>query len=210
MTKKKKIIIWLVVILLGFIIMSANTLLTNLTENTNVVCKGEKFSSAEEALKAYEASEREANDESLDYCPPYELLYEFDYDENTIIFYSYCETFDGEKSQECAVRILKKNSNGTLSFDSGFADFVLAEPSREDNYCYFTNIETDDGMKSISFLYLPKDSKKDIYVDGVKAEKVLVKVEGEEFYICYAISDPDTFFSNFSTEISDRHEVEVR
>ena len=108
MTKKKKIIIWLVVILLGFIIMSANTLLTNLTENTNVVCKGEKFSSAEEALKAYEASEREANDESLDYCPPYELLYEFDYDENTIIFYSYCETFDGEKSQECAVRILKK------------------------------------------------------------------------------------------------------
>ena len=210
MKKRKNIIILAVVILLLCIIMNADKILTNLIENTNVVCKGEKFSSVEEALKAYETSEREANDESLDYCPPYELLYSFDYDENTIIFYSYCETLDGEKSQECAVRILKKNNDGTLSFDSGLADFVLAETSGEENYYYFTNIETSDGMKSISFLYLPKDSKKDIYVDGVKAEKMLVSMAGDEFYICYAISEPDTYFLNLSTEISDRHEVEVR
>lgn len=197
-------------VLLLCLVLSANTILTNLIDSTNIVCKGQKFASAEEAIQAMEASEREAYDTSLDFCPPYRLLYTFDYDNNTIVFYSYCESFDGDESESYAVRILKHNNDGTVSFDSGFASFFLKEPDRNEHYYYFTNIKTSKGAKSISFLYLPKDSDKDIYVDGIKAEKMLVSIEGQEFYICYAISNRDTFLSNFSTNISQRHEIEIR
>ena len=190
--------------------MNADILLTSFIESTNAVCEGEKFSSVEEALTVYEAEARETYDTSLDYCPPYKLVYSFDYDENTIIFYSFCGEYDCEQSSAYAVRILKKNDDGTVSFDSGFADFELNEPKGNENYYYFTNIETWNGKRSISFLYLPKDSNKEIYVDGIKAEKRLVSIEGSKFYICYAISDPDTFFSNWSTEISERHKIEIK
>lgn len=210
MMKKRIAAICTVTILLACVAMSADALLTNLIENTNLVCKRQKFSSAEEAVQAMEIIEREDNDISLDVCPPYKLVYSFDYDENIIIFFSYCEEFDGEQSPEYAVRILKKNSDGTLSFDSGFAYFKLTVPGGNENYYYFTNIETSNGKKSASFLYLPKDSDKDIYVDGIKTEKMLVSMEESELYICYAISKPDTFFSNFSTEISERHKIEIK
>ena len=210
--KKKHIavIIGAVIVLFVCCIFGANALLTNLTESTNVVCKDQKFSAAEEALQAMEADERKTNDSSLDYCPPYELIYTFDYEENTIVFYSYCHSFDGEQSTSYAVRILKHNDDGTLSFDSGFADFHLNEPKENENYYYFTNIKTSKGKKSISFLYLPQDSDKDIYVDGIKAEKILVSIKGHDFYICYAISNRDTFLSNLFTPIVDRHNIVVK
>ncbi|MBQ8683840.1 MAG: hypothetical protein IJ518_04935 [Clostridia bacterium] len=157
-----------------------------------------------------ETSERKSNDTSLDYCPPYRLVHSFDYEENTIVFYSYCYGFDGEESSSYAVRILKHNDDGTLSFDSGFADFYLSEPDGNENYYYFTNIQTSSGNKSISFLYLDKESKKDIYIDGIKAEKTLIKMEECEFYICYAISNRDTFLSNLFTPISNRHKIVVK
>lgn len=210
--KKKHIavIISAVIVLFVCCIFGANALLTNLIESTNVVCKDQKFSSAEEALQAMEADERKTNSSDLDYCPPYELLYTFDYEENTIVFYSYCYSFDGEQSPSYAVRILKHNDDGTLSFDSGFADFYLSEPNGNENYYYFTNIQTSSGNKSISFLYLDKESKKDIYIDGIKAEKTLIKIEECEFYICYAISNRDTFLSNLFTPISNRHKIVVK
>ena len=157
-----------------------------------------------------ELNEREANDTSLDYCPPYEVVHTFDYDKNTIVFYSYCYSFDGEESAFYAVRILKHNDDGTLSFDSGFADFHMNEPDGNENYYYFTNIHTSTGDKSISFLYLPKDTEKCIYVDGIKAEKVLVSIDNRQFYLCYAVSSRDTFLSNLFTSISDRHKIEVK
>lgn len=199
-----------VAVLLIGVVLGANALLTNFIESSNIVCKDQKFSSVEEAMQAMEADEREANDTSLDYCPPYKLLYTFDYDENTLVFYRYCYSFDGEESPSYAVRVLKHNDDGTLSFDSGFADFHLSEPDGNGNYSYFTNIETSKGDKSISFLYLPKDSDKDIYVDGIKAEKILVSIEDQEFYICYAISNRDTFLSNLFTSVSDRHKIVIR
>lgn len=199
-----------VVILLVFAILVANALLTNFIGSTNIVCKNQKFSSVDEAIQAMESSEREANDTSLDYCPPYKVVHTFDYDKNTIVFYSYCYSFDGEESTSYAIRILKHNDDGTLSFDSGFADFFISEPAGNENYYYFTNIKTTKGNKSISFLYLPKDSTKDIYVDGIKAEKVLVSIEDHEFYVCYALSNCDTFLSNLFTPISDRHKVEIK
>lgn len=204
------IVLCIVVVLLVCVILGANALLTNFIEGTNLVCKGQKFSSAEDAIQAMEASERETNDTSLDYCPPYKLLYTFDYDENTIVFYSYCYSFDGDESTSYAVRVLKHNEDGTLSFDGGFADFHLSEPDGNENYYYFTSIETSKGKKSISFLYLPKDSDKETYVDGIKAEKILVSIKDHEFYICYVISNRDTFLSNLFTAISDRHKILIK
>lgn len=210
--KKKHIAvaIGVVIVLLVCGILGVNVLLTNLIESSNVECKDQSFSSPEEALWAMEVNKRNENNTDLDYCPPYKLLYTFDYEKNTIVFYSYCKSFDGEQSTSYAVRILKHNQDGTLSFDSGFAKFELREPKENENYYYFTNIETSKGKKSISFLYLPKDSDKNIYVDGVKAEKILVSIENQDFYICYAISDPDTFLSNLFTPISERHQIEIK
>lgn len=207
------IVLCVVVILLALFICAVwgiNTFLTNLIDDTDIVCKGQKFTTAEEAINAKEARERELNDTNLDYCPPYKLLYSFDYDENTIIVYSYCYSFDGGVSPSYAVRVLKHNDDGTLSFTGAFADLYLSEPNGTEDYYYYTNIETEKGKKSISFLYLPKDSNKDIYVDGIKAEKVLVSIEDQEFYICYAISRQDTLLSNIFTPISERHRVEIK
>ncbi len=204
------LVLCLAIFLLVCFALGANALLTNLVENSNTVCRGQKFSSAEEAIQALENSERESNDTSLDYCPPYKVVHTFEYEENTIVFYSYCYSFDGEQSTSYAVRVLKYNDDRTLSFDSGFADFVLSEPENSENYYYFTNIHTSNGHKSISFLYLPKNIDKCIYVDGRKAEKILVSIDNSEFYLCYAISNRDTFFSNLFTEISDRHKIEIK
>ena len=89
-------------ILLLCIVMGANFLLTRLIESTSVVCRGQKFSSAEEAIQAMETSEREANDTSLGYCPPYELMYSFDYEDKTIVFYSYCYSYNFIIRRNCS------------------------------------------------------------------------------------------------------------
>jgi len=210
--KRKHIIITAcsILVLLICVASVANALLSNFIDNTNIVCKDQNFSSAEEAIQALEINAREENDKSLDYCPPYNLLYSFNYEKNTIVLYSYCHSFDGAQSASYAIRVLKHNDDGTLSFDSGFADFYLKEPGENENYYYYTNIKTSNGNESISFLYLDKDSEKDIYVDGRKAEKLLVSTENREFYICYAISDRDTFMSNLFVSISDRHRIEIK
>lgn len=211
----KRKLIWIAIviaiILVIFIIGAVgNSCLTNLIEETNVVCKDQKFSSVDEAMQAYEEYERGLGDTSLDYCPPYEVVHSFEYEDNTIVIYSYCESFDGEEGKSYAVRILKHNDDNTFSFDSGFAELSLEEPDGDENYYYFTNINTSKGKKSISFLYMDKDSDKDIYVDGKKAVKAAVTIDGKEFYLCYALSSPDTFIKNLTTSVSSRHKVEIK
>ncbi len=198
----------IVVMVLG--VFLGNILFTNLIDYSNVVLKDQKFTSAEEAIGALEAYEREESDTSLDYCPPYEVVYSFEYEDNTIVFYSFCDNFDGTKEEYYAIRILKHNDDNTLSFDGGFAYFCLKEHEENGNYYYFTNINTSQGKKSISFLYLDKQSDKDIYVDGIKATKDLVTIDGKVFYLCYAISSPDTFLSNLFTSVGSRHNVEIK
>lgn len=208
--KKRVFLVLGIVVILFAVVSGVNRLLTDFFDRSNVVCEGQTFSSAEEAVQAMESGEREATDASLDYCPPYEVVYTFEYDQNTIVFYSYCSSSDGEQSESYAVRVLKHNDDGTMSFDSGFADFCLEQPDGTEDYYFFTNITTEKGSRSISFLYLPKDSEGDIYVDGIKAEKSLVSIQEREFYVCYAVSGPDTFLSNLFTAVADRHDVEVK
>lgn len=211
---KKKYIniiaIFLIAVTWIFIVWKANLHLTEFIDNFNIVCAEQKFHSADEAVQGMEASKREQNDSYLDYCPPYEVVHAFECEENTIVLYSYCYSYDGVISESYAVRILKHNEDGTLSFDSGFADFYLNEPDGKQDYYYFTNINTTKGNKSISFLYLPKDSDKEIYVDGGKAEKILVSDGDNEFYLCFALTKKDTFLSDLFTPVSERHKVEVR
>ena len=209
---KRKIIIAVVIVIAVLLCFwGVNMLLTHMIDRINAVCKDQKFATAQDAIEGMEAEARANYDISLDYCPPYRLLYSFEYDGNTIALYAYSRGwYDNEEYHEYAVYILKNNDDGTLSFTGGFANFKLKEPEEKNNYYYFTNIKTSNGSKSISFLYLPEDSDKDIYVDGNKAEKQLVTIDGKTFYICYAISDRDTFFSNLVTPIKNRHSVEVR
>lgn len=179
----------------------------------NIDCKGQSFYTASEFLETMEEKAMAISeyDTSLDYCPPYELVYQFDYDDNTIIFYTYSESFGEDNLTDCyAVRVLKHNPNGTMSFDGGFADFLLHEPDSCNSYYYFTNIDTYEGEKSISFLYLPENSQdKNIIVDGVTAKKIPVTINNKSFYICYAISHRDTLLSNLFTPIESRHTVSI-
>ncbi len=111
MKKKKPLIISVVCVgVLVFAILGMfglNLLLTGFAESTNLVCVNQKFSSAQEAISALEVEERNSHDTSLDYCPPYSVKYSFEYDDNTIVLYSYCDDFDGKESSDYAVRILK-------------------------------------------------------------------------------------------------------
>lgn len=198
-----------VVLLICFVFV-ANIIMTELVESTNIVCRGQKFSSVEQAMQVMEASFREENDTSLDFCPPYKIVHHFEYEDNTIVLHSYCDTYDGEDSESLAVQVLNHNDDGTLSFGCGFATFRLSEPIESEDYYYFTNIKTSKGKKSISFLYLSKDSDKEIYIDGNKTEKELVVTQDDAFYICYAISKRDTFLSNLFTPIEYRHEIVVK
>ncbi len=207
---KRLISITLKILIFIIAIFLINEGLTRLVELTNVVCKNEKFSTAELAIAGMEKYKRENYSSSLDYCPPYELVYSFDFDGNTIVFFSYCRPYDGTKEQSYAVRILKHNDDGTYSFTGAFVDFELKEPSSEKmSYHYFTNLKTSKGEKSISILYLEKDNKKDIYVDGIKCKKTLVNIDGKEFYVCYGISKRDTFLSNLFTRSESRHKIEI-
>ncbi len=212
MKKFSRSIITILIVIIASIclVWGLNILMTNFVDNTNIVCKGQEFQTVEEAIKQMEKSERELNDTSLDYCPPYKIAYTIDCKEHTIVFFKYCHNFDGPESSSYAVRILKHNPSGTLSFEPSFANFHPHILNVEKNPYYFTNIRIGNKRKSISFLYLHKNSTHDIYVDGHKAEKILANLDGEEFYICYAVSKPDTFLSNIFTPVSQRHKIEIK
>lgn len=196
------------VLLLTFFALDG--LLTDWAATSDLVCRDQRFSSPEEAIRALEERERKILDETLKECPPYSVKHVMEYDDNWIVFYSYCETFDGTESSDYAVRILHKNTDGTYSFDVGYADFYTQEFQEYMEYSFFTEIETSNGRKTISFLYLPEDSKENVYFDGVECQKELVSVDDEEFYICYAITKRDSFLTKFFIDEWDRHHVKIK
>lgn len=214
MEKSKKTSIWfwvclivaMVVLEAVLLITATNHAVTGLIDMTNEKCRGKSFSSVSDALKGME-DEVDPDDNSLDYSPPYNLLASFDYDEFIVVMYSYEEA----TPNCCAIRMLRKNNDGTLSFVGGFTDFYFNKPSSSNpNYYYYCHINTSRGVKTISFLYLPSDDSSDLYVDGVKAEKTKVNVNGEEFYVCAAISRRDTFLKNMFVPIANRHTITIK
>jgi len=175
-----------------------------------------RFSTAEEAIKGLDAFWRRNYDTSLDVCPPYELKYSFNCDDNVIVFYSYHYRLDdNECALDYAVGVLKRHHDGTLSFVNGFAWLRLSEPKSTVDLDYLfrssTNIRTDEGKRLICLLYLERDSDKDIYVDGIKAERIPVSIDGREFDICYVLTRPyDVFAVLLSPEDHFQHTIEIR
>ena len=209
---KKRLSITLIIVSLCSMLSSCQSM-DDFIERSNMVCIDQTFESPKLAIAGMEKETRDNYSIDLDYCPPYELLYFFEYQDNTIIFYSYCDSYDGTKSSDYAIRILRHNEDGTYTFTGGFADFELREPSANPFdmfYYYYTNITTNEGVKSISFLYLEKDNDKNVYVDGKLCEKILLTMEDREFYLCYAISNRDTFLSNFFIPMMFRHHVKIK
>ena len=209
---KKTLSLALIIILICLMLMSCQSM-DDFIELSNTVCIDQRFESPQLAIEGMEKEKRDNYSIEIDYCPHYELVYSFEYQDNTIVFYSYCYSYDGAKSSDYAIRILRHNEDGTYTFTGGFADFELKEPSNNPSdmfYYYYTNITTNDGVKSISFLYLEKDSDKNVYVDGNICEKVLVTMEEKEFYLCYAISRRDTFLSNLLIPMPLRHRVKIK
>lgn len=130
-------VIQLAVLLITFIAL--DSLLTDWAATSDIVCRGQKFVSVKEAIQALEERERRIEDETLTTFPPYSVKHVMEYDDNMIVFYSYCDEFDGSESSDYAVRILKENSDGTYSFDSGFADFYTEEFKEYMDYTFFTS-----------------------------------------------------------------------
>ena len=207
----RKVLSLIVSMLVMCLLMSSCKSIDEAIELSNIVCIGQTFSSPELAIDGMEQEARENYSVELDYCPPYRLVYSFEYEGNTIVFYSYSHSYDGTASDAYAIRVLRQNDEGKYVFTGGFADFIMQEPTGENDlfYYYYTNIQTSVGVKSISFLYLEKDNCQDVYVDGVKCKKDLVAMDEKEFYLCYSLSQKDTFFTNLFTPIPLRHTVRV-
>lgn len=57
------------------------------------------------------------------YCPPYEIIYQFAYDKNTIVLYHYRFSCLGVVAEIPVVKVITHNRDGTVSFTGGSADF---------------------------------------------------------------------------------------
>ena len=206
MNKTNKIILLIIlVVIVGGIIAGLKY-----ADYLNTPLYGEKFASAEEAVRAYSDAELKKSDIDLDFCPPYELKFSFDYDNNTIAFLSYYTkhpSYGGTNAEySYIVIVLEHNSDGTLNFTDSFAEFIPKSfESVGTDYYYYTKIKTNYGVKTICFLYQDRYSTYSIYFDGVKTEKIPVEIDGKSYYICYAVSDAT---DNTSGKISERHSVE--
>lgn len=197
------VLILAIPIVLVFLI---NMALNGLIYRSNETCRGQSFASVEAAVAGMESAV-DSDDTSLDISPPYKLLASFDYDEFTVVMYSYEEASE----DECAVKMLRKNDGGTLSFVGGFTQFHFSAPAGSNpEYCYYTNVKTSGGMKTVSFLYLPVDSASDLYVDGNAAEKIKLSIDGEEFFVCAAMSEKDTFIKNILVPVNSRHPIVIK
>ena len=206
----KFVIVIGVLLLLSLMLVGGFSFATDRFIESDVPLKEETFSDAEQALQAYEAYETKRNDINLDYCPPYELKYSFEAEENVDIIYSSCRVHGGDKNDDYAVRVLRKTDDGKLAFDFGFCVLPKSPPVDENNY-YWMTIHTSNGKKSLGIFYLPKDDQRDIYFDGNKADKKLITVDDDAFYLCYAVSSKrDTTLKNLFTPISKRHKIEIK
>ena len=203
---KKALQVVLIISIPVVLVFLINTALNGLIYRSNETCRGQSFASVEAAIAGME-NEVDPDDTSLDISPPYRLLASFDYDEFTVIMYSYEEASE----DECAVKMLRKNDDGTLSFVGGFTQFHFSAPANSNpEYCYYTNVKTSRGMKTVSFLYLPGDSTSDLYVDGNAAEKIKVSIDSEEFFVCAAMSEKDTLIKNILVPVSSRHPIVIK
>ena len=205
---KKKLFIVASIVILAFIIILAIKFIAPKIDS-QIPYYYKNYTSIEAAMEAMADYRRAKNDSSYDINPPYSVKHTLTYEDNTLVFYSYCSDMDGEiEEDELYVDILKHNKKGTYNFEgSGGRFLVYEEPNISNYYCY-APIKTKEGNGNICFIYLPMDSNKTVYFDGVKAEKIKVNDGENEYYICYAVSYKKiSFIKKLFTDISDRHTI---
>lgn len=191
-------------------VLRIDAALTVFVHNSNRVCRGETFATVEEAVRAMEQEARAEYDSSLDYCPPYEVKHTFECGGATILLLSYCDDYDGQVAEHLAVQALRHDREGRLYFDGAFCQFRLSPWQGSANYYFFTDLMTDNGLRTLTLLYLPEGSTQEVYIDGTKAAKELVTIDGHEFLLCHALTAPDSFFRRMSTPVSQRRQVEIQ
>ena len=86
---KKTLSLALIIILICLMLMSCQSM-DDFIELSNTVCIDQRFESPQLAIEGMEKEQRDNYSIEIDYCPPYELVYSFEYQDNTIVFYSYC------------------------------------------------------------------------------------------------------------------------
>lgn len=205
--KKKLFIVASIVMLAFIIILAIKSIAPQIVAKIPYYYKN--YSSIEEAMEAMADYRRTKNDSSYDINPPYTVKHTLDYEDNTLVFYSYCLDIDTDVCESnLSVDILKHNKNGTYNFEGAGGEFLLYEIT-ENSRCYcYAPIKTEKGTGNICFVYLPTDSNKTVYFDGVKTEKIMVADGEKEYYICYAVSyKKDSFIKNLFSDISDRHTI---
>lgn len=205
---KKKLFIVLSLVILAFIIILAIKFVAPKIAS-KIPYYYKNYTSVEVAMEAMADYRRSKNDSSYDINPPYTVKHTLTYEDNTLVFYSYCLDIDADVCEgNLSVDILRHNKNGTYNFEGSGGEFLLYEiPDNSGCYCY-APIKTEEGTGNICFVYLPKDSNKTVYFDGVKTEKIMVTDGEKEYYICYAVSyEKDSFVKNLFCDTSDKHTI---
>ena len=80
------------------------------------------------------------------------------------------------------------------------------------DYWYYATIKVNNSKKSICFLYKDVDETRSVYFDGNKtSEHITINpFNNMGFYICYALSFPDSFFDRIFIHRERRHLVELK
>lgn len=174
----------------------------------------QSFNSVQEALQTYGDEVKRLNDIDYDVWLPYDIVFQQEFDDKIIVFYSYY--YDDSEAQESKspdymVEEFKKNSDGSISFYD-FATFYWPEDESDlpflSGRC-FVNVNINGEKKIVEYYYLPIDSEQNVYVDGIKAEKMAIKDGEKEFNLCYIIRDRKSLMGELWDLIFGKFKVKV-
>ena len=176
----------------------------------------ERFGTTEEALEAYEAYVtyrlKTGKDTSLDCKPPYKYIDTIYIEDKGILIYT-----DG--SYDLTFSFLRKTKNDKWKFIEGYASLRVDLRNKDywgDSWRNTSSITIKNIQYTICFSYLPLNSEKEIYVDGIKSNKQIITFpngNGEnsnQVYLCYALSNKtDNFLSKLINKFDERHKYKV-
>lgn len=218
-SKHKIIVVILALIAVYFgiafaVVFFAQSSVQSLLDRTFAPLRGESFDTTESALIAYDEYETELNDIDLDFSPPYEYVDTIYIEDMAIIIYQYREGFRAN----IAMMVMEKKGDGRWAFTNGFCYLDIntdGDKYWQDGARNYTNIIVSNKKYAICFSWLPIDSEKDIYVDGVKSDKVILNVsdgnEDIQIYLCYALSKKYDYLLGYLFSDNDgRHKYVLR
>ena len=213
--KNKKTVIFICALaLIALIICLTISIIENALIRMDTPLFGQSFESTEAALSAYDEFETAQNDISLDFSPPYEYVDTIYIEDKAILIYKYSEGAE----TDIAMRFLEKTKADKWTFTNGFCWLevnVNSEYYWQEGAYNFDNIAINNKKYALCFSFLPINSEKDIYVDNIKSEKIIITIpdgnSGTRVYLCYALSPKsDNLIKNLFTSVDDRHQYVIK